>query len=229
MVDDLELQPGLAAVVARTLAAAQLILPAGHDEQARVRAPEDAVEIRGLQKRLERDLLLSGDGAVRGRRQRVHPLPALVRSVVFLPLRVELGARRVVLLQPRVEGVHLRLQRVGACTECLTLRLQRGDVRRRRGVCLRVQRGDLSAQLRALGLRRSVLLLRRVKCLPQRLVLRLCLCERGLRRIAVRVRQLGCTVGCGGVQFVAARGTRGAVGLTGPDRIALLLQLRLLL
>ena len=109
VVDDLELQPGLAAVVARTLAAAQLVLPAGHDEQARVRAPEDAVKIRGLQKRLERDLLLSGDGTVRGRRQRVHPLPALVRSVVFLPLRVELGARRAVLLQPRVEGVHLRL------------------------------------------------------------------------------------------------------------------------
>ena len=74
-----------------------------------------------------------------------------------------------------------------------------------------------------------MLLLRRVKCLPQRLMLRLCLCERGLRRTAVRVRQLGCTVGCGGVQFIAARGTRGAVGLTGPDRIVLLLQLCLLL
>ena len=132
------------------------------------------------------------------------------------------------MLQARVEGVHLQLQRVDARAECITLRLQRGDVRRRRGVCLRVQRGDLSAQLRALGLRRSVLLLRRVKCLPQRLMLRLCLCERGLRRTAVRVRQLGCTVGCGGVQFIAARGTRGAVGLAGLDRIALLLQRSLL-
>lgn len=140
-----------------------------------------------------------------------------------------LAARRAVLLQPRVEGVHLRLQHVDARAECITLRSQRGDVCRRRSVCLRVQRDDLSAQLRALGLRRSVLLLRRVKCLPQRLMLRLCLCERGLRRTAVRVRQLGCTVGCGGVQFVAARGTRGAVGLTGLDRVALLLQLRLLL
>ena len=73
-----------------------------------------------------------------------------------------------------------------------------------------------------------MLLLCRVKRLPQRLVLRLYLRERSLCRIAVRIRQLGCTVGCGGVQLVAARGTRGAVGLTGPDRVALLLQRSLL-
>ena len=73
-----------------------------------------------------------------------------------------------------------------------------------------------------------MLLLRRFQRLPQRLMPRLCLRERGLRRTAVRVRQLGCTVGCGGIQFIAARGTRGAVGLTGPDRVALLLQRSLL-
>ena len=190
MIDDLKLQPGLAAVVARTGAAAQLVLPAGHDEQARVCTAEDAVKVRGLDVGLEHDLFLAGHGAVGRRGQRVHPLPACAHGGVLLPLRVDGGAGCAVLLQLRGAGADLLLQLLCAHGQIVPPGAQGGDVCR--GCCLQLgaQCVAFSGQPGERGLCRVAAGTRRVQCLLQRVALGARLVERALCRSAVFMRQL---------------------------------------
>ena len=222
MVDDLQLQPGLAAVVARARAAAQLVLSAGHDEQARVRAAEDTVEVRGLDVGFEHDLFLSGHSAVGRRSQRVYPLPARAHGGVLLPLRVDGGAGGAVLLQPRITGADLLLQLLHARGQCVPPGTQGGDVRRGSGLQLGAQGVAFPGQPGKRGLRRAAALPRRVQCLLQRIALRARLVERALRRRAVRVRQLLCAAQDVCVQLCAPRLKRG-------DLLRAVLHVRLLL
>ena len=75
MIDNVQLQAALAAVIFRLRAADQLILPRRHEKKALVRAAEDALEEGGLHIRFQRDLLLAGERAVRRLREGGEPLP----------------------------------------------------------------------------------------------------------------------------------------------------------
>ena len=73
MVEHVELEARLCLQILGTLPAHELILRITHDHEARVRPPEDAVEVGRLDIGLERHLLAAGDRAVCGVRELAHP------------------------------------------------------------------------------------------------------------------------------------------------------------
>ena len=73
MVEHVEFEARLCLQILRALPAHELILRIAHDHKARVRPPEDTVEVGRLDVGLERHLLAAGYGAVRGVRELAHP------------------------------------------------------------------------------------------------------------------------------------------------------------
>ena len=159
MIDNVQLQAALAAVVLGLRAPLELILSAGHDHQPGVGPCQDAVKIGHLYIGLEHDLLAPYELPARRIGQRLDPSPFLFG----------LGERRAVRLQ-RAQGVLIAVQagRAGGlpvlqCTAAriagLQLCLYRLHVDFRRVFELAGQRRDRPLQGVSLGLAGLVCLL----------------------------------------------------------------------
>ena len=81
MVDNVKLQSALRIELRRALTALEIIFSAGHPHQVRVGARKDAVKVRHLYIRFQRNALFPGKRAVRGVGQRLHPCPARVALI----------------------------------------------------------------------------------------------------------------------------------------------------
>ena len=79
MVDDLQVQAALAPVVVRLPPAAQLVLPAGHHQEADVGPTDDLVEVGGLDISLQLDVLFFPERAVGGVGKGLDPAVGLLR------------------------------------------------------------------------------------------------------------------------------------------------------
>ena len=79
MIDHIQFQAALAALIVRIAAAFEFILPAAHYHQAQIAAPQHPIKAGRLHIGFQHDLFLSGKCAVRGVRQHLHPAPLPLR------------------------------------------------------------------------------------------------------------------------------------------------------
>ena len=122
VVDDIQLQAALAAVVLCLNTPLQLVLSAGHHHEPGVGPGDDAVKIGHLDIGLQHDLLLAADVAVGGVRQRPDPGPLLLRLLQVPALLFQVFQGRLVaadagrqLCQALAELGYLDGQRLSFC------------------------------------------------------------------------------------------------------------------
>ena len=103
MVDNVKLQSALRIELRRALTALEIIFSAGHPHQVRVGARKDAVKVRHLRIRFQRNPFFPGKRTVRSVGQRFHPYPACVEFADLGGLFVYTGFRALVCRDAAVE------------------------------------------------------------------------------------------------------------------------------
>ena len=90
VVDDIQLQAALAAVIPRFTAPLQLVLSARHGQKTQIGPPDNAVEIGGLDVGLQHNLFLSGDIAAGCVGKGPHPGQALLQLLLLFQTKLHI-------------------------------------------------------------------------------------------------------------------------------------------